>query len=143
MTEDNISFCPPLRVGVGGGRWSIPSPSHNIPTQQYFHWSHVLSRWYPSDWSWVPVGPWPGQDGVHPWPGLDGVHPSLQRQNSRASTCYTAGGMPLAFRQDDCLVFAGVYISFDNEKCCIIGSNNNHKTRKSSCVNARGIPPAA
>ena len=36
-------------------------------------------------------------------PGLDGI-PPVKRQSSIASTCYAAGGVPLAFTQDDLLV---------------------------------------
>ena len=53
-----------------------------------------------------------------PWPGLDGGEypsqiwmlggtlgtPPPIRQSSIASTCYVAGGMPLAFTQEDFLV---------------------------------------
>ena len=42
-----------------------------------------------------------------PWPGLDGGqlgYPPPIRQSSIASTCYPAGGMPLAFTQEDFLV---------------------------------------
>ena len=48
----------------------------------------------------------PGWWGVlpPPPPGLDGVPPPLIRQSSIASTCYPAGGMPLAFTQEDFLV---------------------------------------
>ena len=35
----------------------------------------------------------------------DGGTPPIRRQSSRASTCYTAGGMPLAFTQENFLVF--------------------------------------
>ena len=70
---------------------------------------------------WGIPQPWPGQDGVPTRPGQDRVPPPGQvrmryptardwgtphrGQNSRASTCYAAGGMPLAFRQDDFLVW--------------------------------------
>ena len=55
--------------------------------------------------------PQPGLDGggAPPWPGLDvggtwgTPHPPI-RQSSIASTCYVAGGMPLAFTQEDFLV---------------------------------------
>ena len=41
---------------------------------------------------------------------LDGYPPSLPlRHTSIASTCYVAGGMPLAFTQEDFLVYASVY----------------------------------
>ena len=52
------------------------------------------------------VPPWKGLDGVRLQPESDGVHPPPIRQNSIASTCCTAGGMPLAFTQEDFLVFA-------------------------------------
>ena len=42
--------------------------------------------------------------GVPPCPGLDGVHPPPSGQISIASTCYAAGGVPLAFTQEDFLV---------------------------------------
>ena len=62
--------------------------------------------------------PCPGLDGVPPpasrtgcgtpCPRLDGVTPlptpPRRRQSSIESTCYTAGGMPLAFTQEECLV---------------------------------------
>ena len=53
----------------------------------------------------------PGLDGGgypgYPQPGLDGVPPNQVwiRQSSIASTCYAAGGVPLAFTQEDFLVF--------------------------------------
>ena len=68
------------------------------------------------------VPPWPGQDwGISP--GQDWVPPRLgwgtapartrfpppPRQNCRATTCYAAGGMPLAFTQEDCLVVVCCY----------------------------------
>ena len=64
------------------------------------HWSQVLSTGVPQSW----LG---GMYGVPLWPGLDGVHPPPppQWQNSRAITCYAAGGMLLAFTQEDCLVW--------------------------------------
>ena len=45
--------------GGGGTPFSIP---------QYFNWSHVLSRGYPSDWSKVPL--FGGGGGGVPWPGM-------------------------------------------------------------------------
>ena len=47
--------------------------------------------------------------GTPPPPGLDGVHPPPIRQSSIASTCYAAGGMPLAFTQEDFLVSSCFY----------------------------------
>ena len=70
---------------------------------------------YPLDLGWGT--PRPGQDGAPPWPGLDGVPPrpgtgypprpgmGYPPPNwDIASTCYAAGGMPLAFTQEDFLV---------------------------------------
>ena len=58
--------------------------------------------------------PWLGLDGGgypgYPHPGMeypptwDGV-PHPPRQSSIVSTCYAAGSMPLAFTQEDILVF--------------------------------------
>ena len=50
---------------------------------------------------WMVVGyPWPGLDGgVGTW----GTPPPI-RQSSLANTCYSAGGLPLAFTQEDFLV---------------------------------------
>ena len=47
--------------------------------------------------------PWPGQDGVPPGQVRMG-YPLLLGQNSRASTSYAAGGVPLAFTQDNLFV---------------------------------------
>ena len=47
------------------------------------------------------VPPRPRLDVVPPCPGLDGVPP---RPISKASTCYVAGGVLLAFTQEDFLV---------------------------------------
>ena len=46
-----------------------------------------------------------GYPGIPPRPGLDdrGTPPPI-RQSSIASTCYAAGGVPLAFTQEDFLV---------------------------------------
>ena len=89
---------------------------------------YLRSRWgYPISGLDRGVPLWPGLDGVPPWPGLDGVPPSGQdwmgyplppsqnwmgypliRQSSIVSTCYVAGGMPLAFTQQDFLVSSSV-----------------------------------
>ena len=77
----------------------IPCPFHGVP---HLHpiilplvpcpfWGYPSPRW--GDWG----TPQPGQDGVPPPPPPPG-------QNSRTRTCYAAGGMPLAFTQEDCLV---------------------------------------
>ena len=49
----------------------------------------------------------PVQGGTHPRFRLDGVPPPpapIRRQISIVNTCYAAGGMPLAFTQEDFLV---------------------------------------
>ena len=100
--------------------WGYPVPDWGYPGQ--------VRMGYPQQ-GLDGVLPQPGQDGVPlqpelgwpPWPGLGyppswaGLgHPASARsgwgsphpgQNSRVSTCYTAGSMPLAVMQDDLLVF--------------------------------------
>ena len=66
---------PPSRPGMGG-TWGTPHPRLDGVTPQ----------------TW---------DGGTPRPRLDGVPPSI----SKASTCYAAGGVPLASTQDDFLVY--------------------------------------
>ena len=66
---------------------------------------------HPTDWGYPHLVNWGGYPiwlmGVTPPPpplsGLDGITPPppFRRQSSRASTCYTAGGMPLVFTQED------------------------------------------
>ena len=97
---------------------------------------YLRSRWgYPISGLDRGVPLWPGLDGVPPWPGLDGVPPSGQdwmgyppppqpeldgvpphRQSSIVSTCYVAGGMPLAFTQQDFLVSSSVSPPVRNQK---------------------------
>ena len=84
------------RSGWWGGTWGAPWPS--------------LDGWgVPQVWMvlgtkvWM-VGGTPGLDGGGT-SGLDGGgYPPTIRQNCIVSTCYLAGGMPLAFRQEDFLV---------------------------------------
>ena len=89
----------------------VPCPFWGYPSA----WSQVPSRRTPPPPSqdWVGYTPWPEQDGVSPpsqdrmgtplpWPGRDGVPP--------------AGGMPLAFTQEDFLVYLWVvHYGSDNE----------------------------
>ena len=78
-----------------------------VPDSFSRQWSQVLSGGTPI-WG----TPQPGQDwGTSPaksaWGtplARTGVPTPLPRQNSRASTCYTASGMPLAFTQEDFLI---------------------------------------
>ena len=62
----------------------------------------------PSRLDGVPPQDWLG----YPPSGLDGGIPSVRRQRSRVSTCYAAGGMPLAFTQEDFLVHMYFYTAF-------------------------------
>ena len=86
------------------------------------HWCHVLSgggvpqfqmediparlgRGYPFSQDWMGVPPSPTSTWMgYPLAGLDRVPPI--KQNSRARICYVAGGIPLAFTQQDFLVHA-------------------------------------
>ena len=86
---------PLVRTGWGNSPlartgWGTPSPART-------GWGTPLAKI-----GWVPP-PWPGLDGVPPTRDWMGTPPST-RQSSTASTCYAAGGMPLAFTQEDFLV---------------------------------------
>ena len=73
---------PTTRSGWWGGTW--------VPSTRSAWWG--VPRVSP-DQVWM-VGGYP----QYPLPpGLDGVPPSPIRQSSIASTCYAAGGVPLAF----------------------------------------------
>ena len=92
--------------------WGTPRPGMGYPQT----WDGVT----PQTWDGVPPRPEMGNpktwDGVPPRPGMgspqtwDGVPPRPEmgypptRQISIVSTCYAAGGMPLAFTQEDFLV---------------------------------------
>ena len=80
---------------------------------------------YPQTWDGVPPPSRPGQGTPQTW---DGVLPP--RQSNIASTCYSAGGMPLAFTQEDFLVIihftfmdAPAFSSFD--KILLLGIKKN------------------
>ena len=95
-----LSLLSPASEGWGKVIVSVCLSVHSrgYPSPRFFPRSLVPSPFplgYPSPgWGdWVPH--WPGQDGVPPF------HPG---QNSRANTCYAAGGMALVFTQEDCLV---------------------------------------
>ena len=75
-------------VGVplpGSGRYPIPGLDGGTPSQ-------------------VQAGGYPGVPPPAPPPGLDGVTPPPSGYSSIASTYYAAGGMPLAFTQEEFLV---------------------------------------
>ena len=75
----------PTQVQMGGG---VSHPADwGMPHQDLMGYPNVQdSMVYPT-----------------PHPGLDGVSP-IRRQISKASTCYMAGSVPLAFMQEDFLV---------------------------------------
>ena len=80
----------PSKVWLGGG----------TPSQ-------VWSGGVPPDQVWMGYPPGPGTGSPPPRPGT-GYPPPDQvwiRQSSTASTCYAAGGVPLAFTQEDFLVY--------------------------------------
>ena len=82
---------PHNRSGRGGG-YPIPGLGRGVPHPRSGQGGY--SRY-----------PQPGLDGGgYPQPGLDGVLPTPIRQSSTANTCCPAGGMPLAFMQEDFLV---------------------------------------
>ena len=96
--------------GLGG--YSVPGLGGvgGTPSQVWVG-GYPCNRLARSGWWGVPRGT-PGYPptimtgwGVPP-PWLDGVPPPPIRQNSTASTCYAAGGMPLAFTQEDFLVIS-------------------------------------
>ena len=75
------------------------------------------------------------QDGVPPvkdWMGYTHLPSLIRRQITIASTCYTAGGVPLAFTQEDFLVLFGFFQKetmlrfFFNCKGKNVTSNVNH-----------------
>ena len=78
--------------------WGTPRTWDGVPPQT---WGGVP----PQTWDGVPPQTW---DGVPPrtW---DGVPPPTW---DIASTCYAAGGMPLAFTQEDFLVFIAIILVY-------------------------------
>ena len=111
----------PSEVLTMGGTW-VPPPHIKAWLGYPRPWDGVpptIKTWLgypPTPWDGVPPQPgmgyppiktWlgypPPWDGVPP-PTWDGVPPLPPRQSSIASTCYAAGGMPLAFTQEDFLV---------------------------------------
>ena len=100
--------------------WDIPVPG-SFPGS----WSQILSQGVPQSQAGdtpVPGGGWYTRTGIptHPgedWPCQDrtGVPPSQPGdQDSRSSTCYAAGGMPLAVTQED-LLFITKFIRLELE----------------------------
>ena len=115
MTESNVFTLSTISGGgvphhrsVGGG-YPIPGlDGEGYPSQI---WMVGVPQPGLDGRGYLGYPPRPGLDGgEHTWgtpppppPILDGVPPP--RQSSIASTCYAAGGMPLAFMQEDFLVF--------------------------------------
>ena len=83
----------------------VPHPDQGVPQS----WQDGVpplarSRWGTPPTSQVRMG--------YLCPGQDlGPPPPPPEQNNRASTCYATGGMPLAFTQEDCLVYIDVFVS--------------------------------
>ena len=85
---------PPPRWGVN---WQTPPWLDGVPPPTMTGWGTPHHDWMGTPSPWL--------DGVppqhhHDWMG----YPPPIRQSSIASTCYVAGGMPLAFTQEDFLV---------------------------------------
>ena len=86
--HQELAGVPPLILG-----WDTPQTWDGVPPQPGMGYPHE---------GLAGVLPHPGM-GYSPRPGM-GSPPPPTRQSSIASTCYTAGGMPLAFMQEDFLV---------------------------------------
>ena len=85
---------PHLRSGVGYPRQVWMVEGYPIPGLGWGLPQPGLDGWY--------LG-YPPPAGSGWWEGTQGMPPT--RQSSIASTCYAAGGMPLAFRKEDFLVY--------------------------------------
>ena len=87
----------PLDLGPGTPQtWDGVPPHDRVPPDLGSGTPPDLGPGTPPTWHWVPPKTW------------DWVPPPDQvriRQSSTASTCYAAGGVPLAFTQEDILVF--------------------------------------
>ena len=101
------------------GGYPILSPGGGVPHP--VDWGYPIpgpGGGYPIQLTVPPVQDWMRYPlsrtgwGTPPCPRLDGVPPPpVRRQSSIASsTCYVAGGMPLAFTQEDFLMICGVFL---------------------------------
>ena len=100
----------------GEGGYPIPGAGEGYP-MQLMGVPHPRSGWrrypipgpggggvpYPADQGGTPSQVWAGGTPSQVQVGVP--HPPVRRQSSIASTCYVADGMPLAFTQEDFLVF--------------------------------------
>ena len=111
----------PSQVQAGGtpspsAGWGTPPsrPGKGVPPT--WTWEGVatprpdLGREYCPAWTWEEVPPCPDLEGGTPPPPSPGQVQGrgYPNQNSIACTCYAAGGMPLAFTQEDFLVTMNV-----------------------------------
>ena len=95
---------PHPRSGAGGICRTPPRLDGVPPVQDWMGYPPVQD-WmvYPSSQDWMGY-PSPRLDGLSPIQDWMGYPPPIRRLISKASTCYAAGGVPLAFRQEDFLV---------------------------------------
>ena len=101
-------------VPLGPGKGYPSRPGIGYPPRHGTGYPLDLGPGTPQTWDWVPPRPgtgYPPDLGLGTPPDLGPGTPLDQvwiRQNSTASTCYVVGGVPLAFRQEDFLVFLKV-----------------------------------
>ena len=93
-----LSYFQGVPQPVEGGGYPIPGPGSRGTPSQVCRWRvpHPRSRW-----GVPPIQTWDGVPPIQDWMGSP---PLVRRQSSKTSTCYTAGGTPLAFTQEDFLV---------------------------------------
>ena len=131
--------------------WSqVPSQGYSSPRQGVPHPGmrmgcppNQVRMGYPGqDWgttlSWVRMG-YPPLARTRAPPQARSVWGTPRGQNSRASTCYTAGGMLLAFTQEECLVSTN---SFKvplilNEVSSFTSKSNNMSSTKLTCFTSK------
>ena len=136
-----FSLCPPLREVPVSQVWGVPPSQVQVggyPLSR-FRWGDP----FPGPGLGDPLPrsrqgryPFPGPDRGYPHPGRgyptwEGVPPPIQvrsqyggstpYRSSIACTCYAAGGVPLAFTQEDFLViYVGIFIITETSKKILI-----------------------
>ena len=92
--------------GYPSPRFLVPGPFQGVP-QSWLGVPQSQGRGYPSPRGGVPQdeGTPPARTGLGYSPAGIVVPPPPPRQNSRESTCYTVGSVPLAFMQRTFLWF--------------------------------------